>query len=54
MGWHRQELESRVREVATSSSAKDHLLTKVIGALLHHLAIDFPQTIAGVDDLEGV
>jgi hypothetical protein len=28
--------------------------TEVLGTLLDHLAIDFPQAIAGIDDLAGI
>lgn len=28
--------------------------TEVIGTLLDHAAVNFPQTVAGVDDLHGV
>jgi hypothetical protein len=29
-------------------------LTEVVRALLYHLAINFPQTITGIDDLESI
>lgn len=54
MGWLRRELESRVSDAATVWSDLCDRLTEVICALLHHLPINFPQTVTGIDDLESV
>lgn len=51
MDWHPREL------MLVRSNPKKHIVwrrTEVLGALLDHLAIDFPQAIASVDDLRGI